>query len=32
MLNKNNERELAYIVTIAETKQLEGYDNVHYVK
>lgn len=33
MLNpKTNERELAYIVEVAETKQLEGYDSVHYVR
>lgn len=32
MLNhKTNERELAYIVRVSETKDLEGYDKVHYV-
>ena len=32
MLNKKtNERELAYIVRISETRELPGYDNVHYV-
>lgn len=33
MLNpKTNKRELAYIVDILETKPLDGYDNVHYVR
>ena len=33
MLNqKTGNRELAYIVEIAETRKLDGYDNVHYVK
>lgn len=32
MLNhKTNERELAYVVRISETRELPGYDNVHYV-
>lgn len=32
MLNpKTNKRELAYIVEVTETKELEGYTNVHYV-
>jgi hypothetical protein len=32
MINpKTNTRELAYIVEVAETKPLEGYDSVHYV-
>lgn len=32
MLNpKTNERELAYIVEVSETKELPGYDRVHYV-
>lgn len=32
MLNpKTNKRELAYVVQIAETKELTGYDSVHYV-
>lgn len=33
MLNqKTQKRELAYIVEIAETRKLEGYDTVHYVR
>lgn len=33
MLNpKTNQRELAYIVTVDEVKELEGYDNVHYIR
>ena len=33
MLNpKTNERELAYIVEVSETKELPGYDKVHYIK
>ena len=33
MLNpKNKKRELAYVVEISETKELEGYQNVHYVR
>lgn len=33
MLNsKTNKRELAYIVKISETKNLEGYERVHYVR
>ena len=33
MLNhKTNERELAYVVRISETRELPGYDNVHYVQ
>lgn len=33
MLNqKTGNRELAYIVKVLETKDLEGYDNVHYVR
>lgn len=33
MLNPNtNQRELAYIVEVAETKPLEGYDKVHYIR
>ena len=33
MLNhKTNERELAYIVKVAEAKDLEGYDRVHSCK
>ena len=32
MLNNKGERELAYIVKVLETKDLEGYDNVHYVR
>ena len=32
MLNNNGDRELAYIVKVLETKDLEGYDNVHYVR
>lgn len=32
MLNpKTNERELAYVVKVSETKELPGYDRVHYV-
>lgn len=32
MLNpKTNQRELAYVVRISDTKDLEGYDRVHYV-
>ena len=32
MLNpKTNERELAYVVEVSETKELPGYDKVHYV-
>ena len=32
MLNNKGERELAYIVKVLETKELEGYDNVHYIR
>jgi len=33
MLNhKTKERELAYVVRISETRELIGYDNVHYIK
>lgn len=33
MLNqKTGNRELAYIVKVLETKDLEGYDNVHYIR
>lgn len=32
MLNNNGDRELAYIVKVLETKDLEGYDNVHYIR
>lgn len=33
MLNqKTNQRELAYIVKVTETKDLEGYDKVYYVR
>ena len=32
MLNNKGERELAYIVKVLETKDLEGYDNVHYIR
>ena len=32
MLNNKGERELAYIVKVLETKDLDGYDNVHYVR
>ena len=31
MLNNKGERELAYIVKVLETKDIEGYDNVCYV-
>ena len=31
MLN-GNKRELAYIVKVSESKDLDGYDKVHYVK
>ena len=31
MLN-GNKRELAYVVKVSESKDLEGYDKVHYVK
>ena len=30
--NKTGNRELAYIVKVVETKDLEGYDKVHYVR
>ena len=32
MLNNKGERELAYIVKVLETKDIEGYDNVYYVR
>ena len=32
MLNKNNERMLAYIVNVDEIKPLEGYDRVEYAR
>lgn len=32
MLDKNNERMLAYIVTVDEIKPLEGYDRVEYAR
>ena len=32
MLNNKGERELAYIVKVLETKDIEGYDNVHYAR
>ena len=32
MLNNKSERELAYIVKVLETKDIEGYDNVYYVR
>ena len=32
MLNNKCERELAYIVKVLETKDIEGYDNVYYVR
>lgn len=32
MLNKNNERELAYVVIIEEIKPIEGYDRVEYAR
>lgn len=32
MLNNKGERELAYIVKVLETKDLEGYDKVHYIR
>lgn len=31
MLNVNK-RELAYIVKVSESKDLEGYDKVHYIR
>ena len=33
MLNqKTGNRELAYIVKVLETKDIEGYDKVHYIR
>ena len=32
MLNKNGERELAYVVIIDEIKPIEGYDRVEYAR
>ena len=32
MLSNKGERELAYIVKVLETKDIEGYDNVYYVR
>ena len=32
MLNNKGERELAYIVKVLETKDIEGYDKVHYTR
>lgn len=33
MLNpKTNQRELAYIVRVSDTRDLDGYTNVHYIK
>ena len=32
MLNNSGDRELAYIVKVLETKDIEGYDKVHYTR
>ena len=32
MLNNKGERELAYIVKVLETKDIDGYDNVYYIR
>ena len=31
MLNKSNQRELAYIVEVTNTEELKGYNKVHYI-
>ena len=32
MLNENQERELAYVVSVEEIRPLEGYDRVEYAR